>query len=119
MNELDTIIEKEEGERDRLKELLREKERTLNILYKARAELKGDDYSIVTASEKSIPDHLENLLREHGPQHVKVLKKMLLTEKGVDTGKQTVSGALIRYSNQGRRFKRVGPNVFDILEDDE
>jgi hypothetical protein len=123
LQDIDKLIEREIEEKKELEQLLKDKNRSLQSLYRTRAELKDESYNFSssprTRSGKSIPDHLEDILRERGPKHVMELKKILYKEKGVDAGKQTISGALIRYTNQGRRFKRSGANVFDILEDKE
>jgi hypothetical protein len=123
LQDIDRLIKREKEEKKELERLLNDKNRSLQSLYRTRAELKGENYNFSTSprtrSGKAIPDHLEDILRERGPKHVMELKEILYKEKDIDAGKQTISGALIRYTNQGRRFKRSGANVFDILEDKE
>ena len=68
---------------------------------------------------KSIPDLLEELLRKYGKLHVREATELLHRDYGVQTAQDTVSAALIRYSNKKRRFERKGPNVYGILEEKE
>lgn len=124
--ELTRQIEREEQEKRYLEEMLQQVNSNLRSLYtsyaKWEAEQKGEKYEFFqeySLRKKSIPDHLEDLLRKHGPKHVDELKYLLFREKDIEADKQTISGALIRYTKQKRRFKRVGSNVFDLLEREE
>lgn len=67
---------------------------------------------------QSIPELLEKILRDaQRPLHAKLLVEAVRRFPGFEeTGHQTVTGALIRLTNQGKRFKRVAPNTYDILE---
>lgn len=64
---------------------------------------------------KSIPDLIEEVLKNYGALHVNEILKHL-GDYNVRPSRQTVSGALIRYVKAGRRFRRVGPNQFDVKE---
>ncbi len=70
-------------------------------------------------SKKSIPDLLEEILRgSEKPMHIKELTWWLKLNYQMPTiATQTVSGALTRYANQGKRFKRVGKNTFTLLDE--
>lgn len=71
---------------------------------------------------KSLGDHLAEILRNKGrPMHVKDLLENLrqLNPGLAHTALQTVTGILIRNSNKKKRFKRIGPNIYDILEEND
>ncbi len=89
----------------------------IKSLLETRALLTGQEFN--PNKEKSIPDLLEDVLRQCGAKHVDELVEILRADypQTGSVAKQTVSGALIRYSNQGRKFKRVGKNTFAVIDD--
>lgn len=111
---IDKLLSEAYAERKDLKAGLSKVDRRIKTLLETKAMLTGQVVPI-KSKEQTIPDALEEILKTHGKAHCDELK-VLLEEKGVFAAKQTISGALIRYANQGRRFKRVGKNTFALLE---
>lgn len=70
---------------------------------------------------KSIPDHLEAILRTNGsPMKAKDLWIAIREIDGLEnTALQTITGALIRYVNKGKRFTRPAPNTYYVKEDNK
>lgn len=74
------------------------------------------------SSPRTISQILTEILKEaNRPLHARELVEAL--RRGYpgfeNTGHQTVTGALIRNVNKGKRFKRVAPNVYDVLKEGE
>ena len=109
---IDNLLAQARMEEKELKTSLSKVQSKIKSLSETRALLQGNEFT-----QKSIPDLLEEILRKQGKAHVDDLVEILKTEYQMDSvAKQTVSGALIRYSNQGKRFERVGKNTFGLLE---
>ncbi len=70
-----------------------------------------DDYS-----DLAIPDLLEMIFRRYGKQHITQAAVLLESEFGRIADTQTISGALFRYVKQGKRFKKVGKNMFNLID---
>ncbi len=111
---LDDLIDKEDATERRLLEELAECRQRKRSLVESKAMLMGNDFR--DFDRKSIPDLLEILFRKYGVMHIKDAAKLLESEFGRVAATQTVSGALIRYANQGKRFKQLGNNTFDIAD---
>lgn len=110
--EIDKLLAQARMEEKDLKIALSKVQSKIKSLSETRALLRGNEFT-----QKSIPDLLEEILRKQGKAHVDDLVEILKTEYQMDSvAKQTVSGALIRYANQGKRFERVGKNTFGLLE---
>ncbi len=112
------VAEAKEEERELKAKLLKVRNR-IRILNETVIKLTGKTSE--ESEEKSIPDLLEEILRRNGkPTHVDDLLLTLKHDYQMHSvGKQTLSGALIRYASQGRRFKRAGKNTFTLLEEEE
>lgn len=109
---IDKLLEEARAEEKDLKIRLSNVQSKIKSLSETRALLRGED-----SQQKSIPDALEEILHKRGKAHVDELVEILKTEYHhlSSVAKQTVSGALIRYANQGKRFERVGKNTFALL----
>ncbi len=111
-------IRKKMDERRELKQLLDKNKHEINVLenYKAlQLEVDKKTFSVF----RSIPDHLENILKERKePMHLYELVSAL-NEQGISASEQTVSTGLLRYANKNRRFIRVSPNTYDLLNKKE
>lgn len=78
----------------------------------------GGEPFVDVSEQKPIADMTEEILRKYGKLHVDDVVAKLAEppyERMVD--KQSVVGTLVRYISQKKRFKRVGKNIFDVLED--
>jgi hypothetical protein len=104
--------------RRRLKQEQIENDTVINTLENYLAYLVGKPVEEIS-STKSISDWLEYILREKGlPMRVKDLLFEVRQIPGLEhTALQTITGVLIRYSNKGKRFERVAPNTYYILEE--
>lgn len=93
-----------------------ENDRRLKSLESLHAYLTGNPES---AGAQNIPEILEKILREsRRPLHAKILVEAVRRFPGFEeTAHQTVTGALIRLTNQGKRFTRVAPNTYDVLKE--
>lgn len=108
---IDNLLAQARMEEKELKTSLSKVQSKIKSLSETRALLQGNEFT-----QKSIPDLLEEILSKQGAKHVDDLVMILKTEYQLDSAKQTVSGALIRYANQGKKFERVGKNTFDLLK---
>ncbi len=101
-----------------MKAELLENDRDLQALENYYAHLVGKAVKEISAI-KSIPDHLEGILRNKGhPMKAVDLTAAISQIPGFEqTAQQTVTGALIRYVNKGKRFIRTAPNTYYILEE--
>jgi len=120
MDELDSLIEEKEQEAQNLRSSLARVEQQLKALRCARDCLRSraspaSGYS--TKGRESIPTLVEQILREHGPQHVDYLVARL-ADQGVFVNKGTVTSSLVRYIKQEKRFQRTGRNKFALREDE-
>jgi hypothetical protein len=121
MDELDSLIAEKEEEARNLRSSLARVEQQLKALRRARDCLRtktdpAAGYS--TKGRESIPTLVEQILREHGPQHVDDLVARL-AELGVFVNKGTVTSSLVRYIRQEKRFRRVGRNKFALREGED
>jgi hypothetical protein len=121
MDDLDSLIAEKEEEARNLRSSLARVEQHLKALRRARDCLRSSDapaagYS--TKGRESIPTLVEQILREHGPQHVDDLVARL-ADQTVFVNKGTVTSSIVRYIKQGRRFQRVGRNKFALREEQE
>jgi hypothetical protein len=72
------------------------------------------------SARMSIPDSIENILRSAGALHVdSILERLREMELYPNINKQTITSALTRYHNRGKRFKRVGKNKYALLTDEQ
>lgn len=70
---------------------------------------------------KSITDWLEEILRRKGQamKAQELLEEIQLIPGLEKTNLPTVTTALIRNSNKGKRFKKVAPNTYELLMKEE
>jgi hypothetical protein len=106
--------------RRNLKSALTENDNALQALENYLAYLVGKPVSEISV-RKSIPDHLEAILRANGsPMKANDLWIAVSEIDGLEnTALQTITGALIRYVNKGKRFTRTGPNTYYVMEDNK
>ena len=101
-----------------LKKQLSESDKNIKRIEGYIAYLTGKPLSEIKSS-KSIPDHIEEILRQNRkPMRIKdILFALQRKEASLrHTAEQTVAGALIRYVNQNKRFQRTAPNTYFVLE---
>lgn len=121
MSEIDLLISEKERRAQELRAALASVEADLKALYRTRAMIKGETDSDAAArksSRASLPDLIEQLLRQSGELHASEIVQRLAAA-GLKTNKQSVTASIVRYIAEGRRFKRVGPNRFALLEDEQ
>ncbi len=111
---IDELLAQAIEEEKKLKTNLSKVRKRIKSLAETRAILTGQDTDL---SMKSIPDLLEKILRgSEKPMHIKELTWWLKLNYQMPTvTTQTVSGALTRYANKGKRFERVDKNTFTLL----
>lgn len=99
-----------------LKAELKENSRNIQIAEEYLAHLLGKQVSEIS-SVKSITDHLEDLLFANmRPMKAQELWEMIRAIPGLEnTALPTITTALIRNSNKGKRFKKVAPNTYELL----
>lgn len=114
-NELDAAVAKEEAENQRLRTELAASNIRLKIMREARRMARGEKPS---KPKPTIADVTEDILRRVGkPMHMDDLLKAVRKRKGYDQlAKETLTTALWRLAKQGRRFKNVAPNTFELLK---
>lgn len=107
-------------ERRNLKSALTKNDSDIQTLENYMAYLVGKPVSEISVI-KSIPDHLEDILREKA--HPTKAKDLWIAIREIDglenTALQTITGALIRYVNKGKRFTRTGPNTYYVMEENK
>ena len=114
-NEIDAAIAREEARNKRLRAELADSNASLKIMLEARRVLKGEKTPLKV--KPSIPDVVEDLLRENkSPMHMDAIMQGL-NRKGLASAKTTVTTALTRYVAQGRRFERTAPNTFALRKE--
>lgn len=114
MDNLDAEINKLESELREIREREAHVDARLKVLKQARGILRGEDDPAV-GRRLSIPDAVEEILRARGPTHITELLAAL-REYDIDAARETVTTSIGRYISQKRRFKRVGPNKFGLIE---
>ncbi len=115
MDELNAEINKLEGELRELREREAQVEARLKVLKQAQGILRGEG-DVEVERRLSIPDAVEEILRARGPTYITDLLAALLQDYNIDSARETVTTSLGRYISQKRRFKRVGPNKFGLIE---
>ena len=115
-NKLGELIAKEEEIEKQLIEQLADCRQRKKSLVQSKAMLMGRDFQ--DYARKSIPDLLEIMFRKYGGQHIRSAALLMQSEFGRVVATQTISGALIRYVQKGKRFKKLGKNFFDIADDE-
>ena len=111
-DDLDTAIAKEERRSQRLRADLARSQARLKILLEARRIARGENDS--TRGKKSIPDHVEEILRERGGvTHMDDIVTAL-RQRGISAAKETVTTSIWRYVHQKRRFRSMGGNKFAL-----
>jgi hypothetical protein len=113
MDKVDAEIAKLEAELRELRKREAQVGARLRILKQAQVILRGEGD---IERKLSIPAAVEEILRVRGPSHINDLLVALLQEYGINAARETVTTSLSRYINQKRRFKRVGPNKFGLIE---
>lgn len=112
--ELTELIAKEEKTEKQLAEQLAECRRKKKDTVERKAMLLGNDFR--DFNRKSIPDLLEILFCKYGEMYIKEASRLMESEFGRVVATQTISGALIRYTKKGKRFKELGRNIFDVVD---
>lgn len=104
----------------KLKAELKENDRNIMIAEQYLASLLGTTVSQIS-SVKSITDHLEEiLLRENRPMKAQELLERICEIPGLEhTVLPTITTNLIRNSNKGKRFRKVLPNTYEALKEEE
>ncbi len=115
MDELNAEITKLEDELRGLRDREAQVEARLKVLKQARGILR-DEGDIEVERRLSIPDAVEEILRARGPTYIADLLIALREDFQIEAARETVTTSLSRYINQKRRFKRVGPNKFGVIE---
>ena len=122
MDDLDSLIAEKEQEARDLRSSLARVEQQLKALRRARDCLRSRTDSATagysTKGRESIPTLVEQILREHGPQHVDDLVRRL-ADMNVLTNRGTVTSSIVRYIKQERRFQRVGRNKFALRDEQD
>jgi hypothetical protein len=103
--------------------LLRELEITLTekaelefTLRQRLMHLEGTEQLVLQNKLKS-PDAIELVLREKGgPMRAVDITDELRRMGFYNIDKQAVTSTLVRYNQKGKRFVRVAPNTFDLIE---
>lgn len=100
-----------------LKAELKENSRNIQIAEEYLAQLLGKQVSEIS-SVKSITDYLEDILRANmRPMKAQELWENIRRIPGLEnTALPTVTTALIRNANKGKRFKKVAPNTYEALK---
>lgn len=113
-------IQEKLAERRELKLALAKNDEDMRALEGYLAYLLGKPVSEISVV-KSIPQNLAGILRNKGhPMRAKELLTELRRIPGLEnTAMQTLTGALIRYVNKGKKFQRVAPNTYWVLEEGE
>ncbi|MGI8655585.1 MAG: hypothetical protein ACR2LC_10225 [Pyrinomonadaceae bacterium] len=119
MKQLDVAIERKQANIQRLRAELTQEEADLKSMLRTRELVTGGNATPAPSARLSIPDNIENILRVAGALHVdQILER--LHELGFETvNKQTVTSALTRYHNRGKRFIRTGKNKYAVRENDK
>ena len=121
MEEIDLLISEKERRAHELRAALASVEADLKALYRTRAMIKGETDSDAAArksSRASLPDLIEQLLRQSGELHADQIVERLKAA-GVETNKQTVTASVVRYIAKHERFRRVGPNRFALRTEED
>lgn len=119
MRKLDDAIERKQANILKLRAALAQEEVDLKMMLRTRELVGGGDNPLpVKSGRLSIPDAIENILRVAGEAHVDSILERL-HEVNLNTNKQSVTSALTRYHNRGKRFKRVGKNKYALLSDEQ
>jgi hypothetical protein len=113
---IDKLLAKEAEEEKDLRFRLSQVQTRIKSLVHTRAMLIGQDTE--DSLHRPLADLLESIL-QGGPQHVDQLVELTKLNFGRLAAKQTISGCLIRYANQGKRFRRVGKNKFALLDENK
>lgn len=120
MNELDEVISKLQREIQEKRIALAQKEADLKMALRTRELARGGNAPPAPKARMSISDAIENILQVAGEQHVNQLLERLLEMKITpNLNKQTITSALTRYHNRGKRFRRVGKNKYALLNNGE
>lgn len=115
IEQINKLIDAErETEKNLTTELAKSRER-MKTLLQMKFQATGHEPEI---SERSIPDLLEAIFRKYGAQHISKAALLIESEFGKSVATQTISGALVRYVNRGKRFKKAGKNTFDVIDVD-
>lgn len=121
MEEVELLISEKERRAQELRAALASVEADLKALYRTRSMIKGgtdSDAAARKSSKASLPDLIEQLLRQSGELHADEIVQRLKAA-GVETNKQTVTASIVRYIAKEKRFKRVGANRFALREGNE
>lgn len=121
MEEVELLISEKERRAQELRAALASVEADLKALYRTRALIQGETDSDAAArmsSKASLPDLIEQLLRQSGELHANDIVERLKAI-GVEHNKQTVTATIVRYIAKGRRFRRVGPNRFALRTEED
>ena len=118
MRKLDAAIEQKRANILRLRAELAQEEADLKSMLRTRELVSDGNAPPTPPARMSIPDAIESVLRVIGEGHVDLILERL-HELGFETvNKQTVTSALTRYHNRGKRFIRTGKNKYAVREND-
>ena len=123
MRELDTAIESKQQEVATLRKAaseLPQAEADLTALLRVKQLLTGSSVTTTDTTmtsthggaTPSIADATDMVLTGVPELHADDILKRLQQQFGIKTTKQTVVGTILRYMEQGKRFRKTGPNKF-------
>lgn len=116
LNYIDEKIRSELVERKNLTKLLGENTQRIGTYEDHKALILKKDKSEFSVF-RSIPDHVESIFKEkRKPLYISEILSEL-NDRGIESSMATISTALIRYVNKDKRFQRVAPNTYYLLEE--
>jgi len=116
-NEIKKLFLEKISERKIFKAKVTELDSEIRKIVKSYKELTGEDL-IKKDRNRPVLDYVEDILKKHGDLHINSILEAL-RDAGHHVPKQSVAAGLIRYHNQEKRFKRVGPNTFALRKKEE
>ena len=127
-SDLDTAIAEKEILAERLRKAAADLpivESDLATLLRAKEILSGANGASVTANvgikpggvaRRTIANSIEAILSEVRELHANEVLRQLEQRFGIKTSKQVVVGTILRYANNGRKFRRTKPNTFALVK---
>ena len=127
MSDLDTAIAKKQLLVESLRKAVSDlpvAKSDLATLLRAKEILSGANGASVTSNagmkpegvaRQTIANGVETILSEVQELHANEVLRQLEQRFGIKTSKQVVVGTILRYANNGRKFRRTKPNTFALL----